>query len=505
MSIRQRTRALTPVRSRLFEILVALACATVAGQARADDETPAEAPEAAKRDKVMELLEKLKEKGVISQEDFDAIAGETPEDRVRARAERRREALKRAQDAEREEKQKLQYGGRWNSGIVFETEDKSNTFKLSGRVHADYRAFLDDSAASTFDVRRAYLTLAGTWGNWLSWDVTGDFAQSGTAFDVAYFNIRWSDAAQLRLGQFKMPMSLEELTSSRFIDFQERSIVNKFVPAKERGIMLHGVPARGFTYGIGVSNGQGKNNNETAPQFDRPDVVARVTTNVAELLETDAKAIYHFGVSASTGTQAPTMTISTSTEARGATFFSTGSSFNGTGVDRTRTGFETALAYGPLKFQAEWLNTNYTGRSSAGTAYDRDIETYYVSLLWMVTGERYAEAYKNGVFGRISPYQNYTPGQGGTGALELGLRYSGFNAGDFLTTNAAGTGQLSSATSATNKADTLTLQAKWIWNPNLKFYLDYVETRFDTPIRFSTGNVTTDKERAVTFRGAFDF
>ena len=504
--------------------LMALAVAA-ALPARAED-----GPAPGRKDRVGELLETLKAKGVIDEKDYEALT----ENSAEARAARRRDALKKAQEEEAANVRKSQYAGRWNNGIIFETPDRANSVSLSGRVHADYRYFEKDTAASTFDLRRVYLTVAGKWNEWLTWDVSADLAQTTTAssattgtqtanlgtgavssttvspqsnggsvLDVAWFNVAFSDAAQLRFGQFKMPMSLEELTSSRFLDFQERSLVNRFVPAKERGVMLHGIPMPGLTYGIALSNGSGKNGVESSANFDRPDVIGRVSANVAEFIGAQTNAVYHVGAAYSQGTLSNTTSLSVGSEPRtGATFFST-SAFDGTGVDRQRMGLEAALAYGPFKLQGEYLNTNYSGRSKGGAAYDRDIETYYASALWMVTGERYAESYRNGTFGRISPYSNFVPGGTGTGALELGVRWSGLNAGDFATTNAAGTGVLSSATSRTSSADTLTLQAKWIWTPNVRFLINFVTTKYGNPIAFT--GFTTDREKAITMRASFDF
>ena len=70
----------------------------------------------------------------------------------------------------------------------------------------------------------------------------------------------------------------------------------------------------------------------------------------------------------------------------------------------------------------------------------RDINSGYVSALWLITGERYAESYRNGVFGRIVPISNFEPGGSGTGAWELGLRYSIYDASDFTRTNPVGSG-----------------------------------------------------------------
>ncbi|MCW5624865.1 MAG: hypothetical protein KIT73_09140 [Burkholderiales bacterium] len=485
-----------------------------------------EAAPPSKPDKIRALLEKLKEKGLISEEEFAELADETPEARAEARAERRRKAQQEAQAASREEAKKDQFTGRWNNGIVFQTGDQRTSWGLSGRVHADYRYFDGDTAASTFDVRRAYLTLSGRYNDWLTWDVTGDFAQTGTTLDVAWVNAAFSDALQVRLGQFKMPFALEELTSSRFLDFQERSFVDRLAPAKERGAMIHGSPYLGTTYALALSNGQGKNNNEVSPKYDTPDLVGRATLNVAELLNAQAKAVYHIGAAFSYGELSTSTTTNSGTaaignqnsEPRGATFF-TPTAFNGPSTTRRRVGLETALAYGPVKFQAEYAQANFNGSTSTGTPYDKDIDAYYLSALWMITGERYAESYRNGVFGRIVPIQNFVPGTGGTGAWELGLRFSGFDAGDFPLVAATGptaagglggtsVGSLTSPT-ATNGAKAVTVGLKWIWNPNFKWYLNYTDTKYDNAITFTTAGVPVpfqeNRERAVTLRAAFDF
>jgi len=287
--------------------------------------------------------------------------------------------------------------GRFDNGITFETPDRRSSFTLGGRVHLDYRQFSQDTAASTFDMRRAYLTLQGKWNEYLTWDVTGNFAQTtATQLDVAWMNIAYSDAVQARFGQFKMPFSIEELSSSRFRDFQERSLVNGLVPQKERGAMIHGVPMPGITYGVALSTGQGKNNNDLVAPRSNPDIVGRVTANFAELFDLQANNVMHLGVAATDGDLPTGFGLSQRTESRGLTFFNT-AGFTGQDVHRTRVGVETVLARGPVKFQSEFVQASYKGRSSAGTNFYREIHAYYAEVLWMITGERYAESYRNGV------------------------------------------------------------------------------------------------------------
>lgn len=506
---------------RLSHLASAVVAASLLVTPAAFAEEDAGEAAAPKRDRMLELLEKLKAKGVISDEEYSSIADDTPEERARARAERRKKALEAANEVSRQEASRERYFGRFNNGIAFETPDRRNNFSLGGRIHADYRYFPDKDAASTFDVRRAYLTLQGKWNEYLTWDVTGDFANlvNSSQLDVAWMNIAYSDQTQFRIGQFKMPFSMEELGSSRFLDFQERSLVNGLVPQKERGLMVHGVPMLGMTYGVAISTGQGKNNNDVVAPRSSNDYIGRVTVNVAELLDQQAKATYHLGLAGSLGHLPSGFGLSQRTEARGITWFNT-SSFSGSDVRRSRLGVEAAVAYGPVKLQGEWVKSRFEGRSSGGAEFDRDIGAFYAEVLWMITGERYSETYRNGVFGRTVPIQSYVPGGDSWGAWEAGLRYSSFDASDFVAANAAGTGVLASpsspagniayASTPVNKANALTLGLKWIWNPNLKIYFNYTETKFNQNITVNPNygglpSFTLDREKAFTMRAAYDF
>jgi len=212
-------------------------------------------------------------------------------------------------------------------------------------------------------------------------------------------------------------------------------------------------------------------------------------------------AVIHVGVSASNGsigfsTEAGSE-VSQVTEGSGVKFFSaTGLGVNST-TDRSRLGVETALAYGPVKFQAEYINANFEGRKGAAT-FDNDIKAWYADLNWLITGESYADSYKSGVFGRIRPKHNFDD-RNGWGAIELGLRYSRFDASDFDTMLPVAT-----ATDAfTSEADAWTGGAKWILNPNARILLNYVHTEFDTPIRVK-GKLGDDEE-ALVLRAQYDF
>lgn len=383
--------------------------------------------------------------------------------------------------------------------VVYQDPATGFKIKLSGRIHADSRSYDVPTTArttDTFEARRARLGAEFEFGDWLEAEITGDFS-STSKIDTAYVNYRFADAAKLRLGLFKMPFSLEEMTSSNYIDFQERSLANTQAPGKERGLMLHGRPVKGLYYGLALSNGNGDADTDNNAGKDR---IARLTANAAEWTG-NKDLLLHFGLGVTRGSRAVgDVGFNGRSEARGFRFFDP-AAFTGAPVGLKREGIEAALAWGPVKLQAEQITSRFDGVSAAGVAYDREIEAYYLSANWLVTGERYADAYKDGAFKRIHPHADFHPARGGRGAVELGLRYSRFDASDFKLTNPAGSGVLGAG--LTNSADAWTLGLKWILNPYARLMVTAVHTRFDTPV--TIGSVPTSRERALMLRGQVNF
>lgn len=412
----------------------------------------------------------------------------------------------------------------FKNGIVFEDGSGNWQLAINGRVQADYRQFAPDAdAADTFSLRRARLGGTMTFYKDYVVRVEGEYAGSSTSLTYGYFDINKFKAAKLRLGQFKPFYGLERSMSTNFLDFQERSWADNLLGATyDRGVMLHGAPLPGLTYSLAYINGSGTSDENNAREDDK-DITARLTANLAQLAAWKG-AVVHVGgwwAQGDQGSRRLAGVIPTGqTEGRGVQFFSTTCSTAACGgtsatanafsdsVERTRGGGELALAYGPVKFQGEYIRTEFDG-----SGYDRDMHAWYANAVWNVTGEGYAAMYKDGAFGRLSPKNNF--GANGWGALQLGLRYSKFDASDFRNSNAAGTGVLVNNPAGTadgvlvaaNEADAWTLGANWILNPNVRFIANYVHTEFDTPVtvRSNGKNDTFDDEDALTLRAQFDF
>lgn len=407
-------------------------------------------------------------------------------------------------------------------------EDGMGNWKLAinGRVQADYRKFSPDSdAADAFSLRRARLGGTLTFYKDYAARVEGEYSGGSTTLTYGYIDVNKFQAAKFRLGQFKPYYGLERTMSTNFTDFQERSMADTLLGSTfDRGVMVYGSPTPGFNYSVAYLNGTGTIDESNA-KSDGKDATVRLTGNLSELMSWQ-NSIVHFGGFYADGNQGSRRqagsVAAATTDARGLSFFQTTCSAAACGgtsvangfksdVDRTRSGLETALAYGPVKLQTEYIRVKFDGKD-----FSRQISDWYASAVWNVTGESFSDFYKEGVFGRLKPKNNYKEGAAGWGALQLGIRYDQFDGSDFKKTgNAAGTGILlnnpASTTDgllvATNQAESWTVGANWILNPNVRLVANLIRTNYDTPVtvRVNGQNDTLDHEDAITMRAQFDF
>jgi phosphate-selective porin OprO and OprP len=454
---------------------------------------------------------------------------------------------------------------KFKDGMVIESADGSFKAKISGRVHADYRNFdyndnknntpltaavagksigfasaapgsvTGATGADTFDIRRARLGFEAKYKDYYEALLSIDLASNGstststTILDQGYLNVAWWQPVQFRFGQFKAPMNLEKLTSSNNIDFMERSFVNALAPNEQIGAMVHGLPFTGVTYQLGAFNGTVNGSNrqgESDIREDSKEVVARATINLAEIMG-NKEMISHIGVSYSDG-DLPQGTVGASgrTEARGASFFrapafrrnTAASAVNFDDTSRDRLGLEAAFAYNQFKAQAEWMKETDKFKTAA-RKYNLDTTAWYLEGLWTITGEKYADGYKNGVMGSIKPTKDFDPATFSGGTWEAGLRYSEFDASDYDTlglrqaTAAAATAEDTNITTTAAgfaKAEAWTAGIKFLPNSNMRFMLNYVDTSFKDVIGGATGGVIinnkrVDDEKAVIMRAQWMF
>ena len=447
-------------------------------------------------DEYIDTLNILKDKGVLTQKEYDAKVKAYEE-----RAENKKFAEQRidkdVSESVKFRQAKVNDGAVTENGLGLKSKDGNTTAQFTGRIHMDYRQYSPDyGAGQTTDsyqnlaeVRRARFGVRGQFAKDFKYQLLANFgndvgaSSTSSTMDEMWVNYAANPEMQFQFGLFKMPFSLEQLTSSNNLDFMERSLIgqndSELIPAKETGFMLHGIPRSGLTYQLAISRGRG---NKDAVN-DGFDYIGRVTTNVAELVG-NKEVVAHLGAAYSVGNIKGGVTpASGRTEARSQSSWFVGPALSGN-TERTRAGAEFALAYKAAKIQGEYFDFTY----DPATGNNQKINGYYVQAVYNLTGENHA--YKDGVFNWVKP--NNAIDKGGRGAWQVGVRMSEFDAGDIAV-----------ATGKTNRATAMTYGVTWFATDNLRFIVNYVDTKFDALVGSSGSRVNGD--RAVMFRSQLSF
>ena len=149
----------------------------------------------------------------------------------------------------------------WKEGLRLETQDKEFQLKLGGRIQYDSLWISEDDDVKTMigeqedgtEFRRVRLYAEGlVYGN-MEYKLQVDFAGGGADLKDVYLGLTDLCIGKLRVGHFKEPFSLDELTSAKYITFLERGLPNAFAPSRNSGFMLHDTALDGrATWAIGV-------------------------------------------------------------------------------------------------------------------------------------------------------------------------------------------------------------------------------------------------------------
>ncbi|MGH8437013.1 MAG: OprO/OprP family phosphate-selective porin [Pseudomonas sp.] len=343
-------------------------------------------------------------------------------------------------------------------GLEVATTDKSFSFKLGGRLQADYGRFDgfytrngDTGDAAYF--RRAYLELSGiAYSDW-AYAVAYDFSENsgnsnGAAgsgnFDEASFSYTGFAPITLRAGRFDPDFGLEKATSSKWVTALERSAPNEmidWVNTHQDGLGLQ-VQALISNYAYVSTSLSSKDANDdegdSVKQFNargvfapmaEPGRVLHFGANFAQRdLDDVAAADVRYrsrlgmrGVDTNGGNASGNL-------GNRAVFAGTNSGPN-MWEDDTAWGLEAAWAMGPLSLQGEYFKRD---TDSAGAQSDLEGDGFYAQVAYTLTGE--ARGYKMGKFDAIKPANKQL------GAWEVYYRYDSLSVdNDVAVTNATST------------------------------------------------------------------
>ena len=379
--------------------------------------------------------------------------------------------------------------GKFKEGFKWETGDKTASFQIGGRVHADVNMFEEqhDKDTSIF-LRRARIFAAGKFYENYTWMVEGDFGGGSVAAKDLWVNMNYDPRFQLQAGQFKQPFALEYMTSSRFIDFKERSLITVGVgPERDIGIMLHGLFNEDtLGYQLGVFNGSGPNLSADT-EGDKDASMRAWWAPITGL---------HLGGAFTYGEKSRGL-HDFKAQGSGTLVLDFDNKVSAARMELMRFGAEFAYGVGPFRLSSEYMRAEYGDVvvTSDSSVHDFFVEGIYAHGSWFLTGEE--KHAKKGKFDRLKPNRNFDLKTGGMGAWELLVGYEWVNVDD---------GWLDVAKlSGTDETNVYKAGVNWYLNPMFRTMLDYVYHGYNDDIVKRDRGSNDDHEHQVWLRFSLDF
>lgn len=355
---------------------------------------------------------------------------------------------------------------KWSNGFAFEGPNVKG--KIGGRIHLDY--FHVNSADS--DVRNLKRRLWQSGAGFrrvrleteadvspegampFKYKVQMDFAGPAVAYRDVYMDFKDLPAVgTLRLGHFKEPFGLEELTSSNNITFQERSMATStFAPSRNLGLMVTDRAADGMVrWAFGVFRG-----------FERGgEWKATGRIGASPIYENGGEQVLHVGAAASyRGIDGDNLRFHQRPE----------NSFSDRIVDtgnfqadhELRYGLEAATVMGPFSVQAEYMVSGVKDNDAAVTRTPVFHGGYIFGSVFLTPGDKRNYSRSSAAFSGVRPANNL--GEGGIGAVELAMRLSHLD----LNYERAGKGN------RVGRATNVSGGVNWYLNPMMRVMLNQV-------------------------------
>lgn len=377
---------------------------------------------------------------------------------------------------------------RYHNGLKMMTKDKQFKFQVGGRIMMDFAIFDADNTFKTSfaegdqtsgaELRRARIFMAGLLYNKILFRAEYDFASTSDSTgsnsssgeepgfrDVYIELIKLPLVGAFRVGHHKEFWSLENMTSSKYIMFMERSLMNFFSPARGLGVGIFS-PAldRRITWSTGVFFDSAG----TAPpvsNFDNSPGAVNFSLRLTgrPWYQDKGKQLIHLGFSYGLEDQGrDNLTHFRARPEANLTSFHPVDTGDQPAKNINRYTFELAGVYGPFSLQGEYTFVSVS--KPAGTP-DADHSGFYVQASYFITGEHRHYNTKYGIFGRVQPHR-FFDGEGGWGAWEVALRYSNIDLNDGNPTGPFNGGEM----------DDITFGVNWYLNPQSRVMFNYVRS-----------------------------
>ena len=125
-------------------------------------------------------------------------------------------------------------------GLRFRVKEPDLVFRVGGRIHADM-AFNDSplNGDPTGKLRRGRLYLSGRLFDDFGFKIERDFAPAKGEFRNLWVAYQPNARVGFKLGNFIAPFGLEQVASSNYLTFMERSMSGAIAPSFQTGVLVN--------------------------------------------------------------------------------------------------------------------------------------------------------------------------------------------------------------------------------------------------------------------------
>jgi phosphate-selective porin OprO and OprP len=390
------------------------------------------------------------------------------------------------------------------AGLQAETDRPSIDFgnvlrvSLEAKLQADLRHF--SPALPQIDenqLEKARLGLKGRFLEHFYYEIERDFRRTLGA-DRPLFP--WTDVNveargyrpfDVKIGKFKLPLGMEQNTSTTKLDFVYRSRISQsLAPGRDKGVLITGRWLEGLRlkYEAGVFQNDGENSHEkdSTRKTGGRTFSARVEGEPIRALKLPFRTL-QLGM-AVVSSNVPERSTLTTNSIRGETVAGE-TFFHRMFVQgrRLRVGTELNWREGPLSVQSEYIHVSEQRRGVGIELQDLpDLISrgWYLTGTWLLTGEKKSDT--------VKPRKDFL--RGGIGALELAARY------DTIQFGSAGHSGVSSRSARApnileNSDRVITLGMNWylnrFWKIQINGVRENLEDRANAPVAGHAGYWTT--------------
>jgi phosphate-selective porin OprO/OprP len=374
----------------------------------------------------------------------------------------------------------------YKEGLKFETADGNFRMGINGRIYDDW-AFISARGVSKThratpqtdgtELREARIMLSGDIYKDYFYCVELDFAHSAVAPKDIYFGMKNIPVVgNVRVGHFKEPFSLDDLTGDSALTFMERALPYALVPDRNDGIMANNaILNQRMTWAAGVFRNTGGSSGTDKMESDKGwDLTARVTG--LPYYANNGKQLIHLGVAYSYESFNDPQTVTYSSAPEIDSNLTNGLKYISTDTIRAKGANlfddEVATVWNSFHAESEIVASRVDTASGGNPCY----KGFYAQAGYFLTGEVRPYNRATGTFDRVRPLKNFRE-DGGLGAWEIAARYSYLDLDEQRIGKDRGT------------LNDVTVGVNWYLNPMIRVMWDYIHVMPDTALADESADI----------------